>query len=48
MEQSISVPRNTDTLFSRLAPQGMKKVRGKNDNKIGENNPFFKSKYWSG
>lgn len=44
MEQSISVPRNTDTLFSRPFPQGMKKVRGEDDNKIGENDPFFNSK----
>lgn len=29
MEQSISVPRNTDTLFPRAVPQGMKKVMGK-------------------
>jgi len=47
MEQSISVPRNTDTSVSRPFPPGMKKVRGENGNRIGGSNPFFNSKYWS-
>lgn len=29
MDHSISISRNTDTLFSRPFPKGMKKVRGK-------------------